>query len=315
MAQAEKTIGEPEFRRRAGDQTKNRGAAEALEATSARLGDVGVALRKDLIRASASLRSAEQSLGKTEAAPAADLQSAALDILAKARDEFSRSIERLLVELRAELQSRLITEFTEIHELQAGIREATQAQAPRVAQKSRTALVMVTGLSKNQAEMGERTEHLLALVEETEYGIALPTTLRILSREMRTIEGWLKAADVAPRTIRARDEGRGRCARTRPVDPTSALAGNATGAGRSPSLDGRVRERELNRLIAELKMVRMIQARLNDDTVAVDKARPSASTPPPALRREVETLEATQEEIRDALAKISERLPVPELGQ
>ncbi len=76
-----------------------------------------------------------------------------------------------------------------------------------------------------------------------------------------------------------------------------------------------MRERELNRLVAELKMVRMIQARLNDDTVAVDKARPSASTPPPALRREVETLEATQEEIRDALAKISERLPVPELGQ
>ncbi len=211
VAQAEKTVGEPEFRRRAGDQTKNRGAAEALEATSARLGDVGVALRKDLIRASASLRSAEQSLGKTEAAPAADLQLAALDIMAKARDEFSRSIERLLVELRAELQSRLITEFTEMHELQAGIREATQAQAPRVAQKSRTALMMVTGLSKNQAEMGERTEHLLALVEETEYGIALPTTLASLSREMRTIEGWLKAADVAPRHPRSRRGSRKMC--------------------------------------------------------------------------------------------------------
>ena len=41
-----------------------------------------------------------------------------------------------------------------------------------------------------------RTEHLLALVEETEFGIALPTTLRVLSREMRSIEGWLKAGDV-----------------------------------------------------------------------------------------------------------------------
>ena len=38
-----------------------------LEATSARLGDVGVALRKDLIRASASMRSAEKGLGKTAA--------------------------------------------------------------------------------------------------------------------------------------------------------------------------------------------------------------------------------------------------------
>ncbi len=68
-------------------------------------------------------------------------------------------------------------------------------------QKSRTALITVAGLSKNEAELGERTEHLLALVEETEFGIALPTTLRILSREMRSIEGWLKAGDVASRTI------------------------------------------------------------------------------------------------------------------
>jgi hypothetical protein len=82
--------------------------------------------------------------------------------------------------------------------------------------------------------------------------------------------------------------------------------------GASLSFDLRERERELNRLIAELKMVRMIQSRLNDDTVEVDKTRPVASTLPPALRREVETLEATQDEIRDSLAKIAERLPFPE---
>ena len=59
-------------------------------------------------------------------------------------------------------------------------------------------------------------------------------------------------------------------------------------------------------------MVRMIQARLNDDTVGVDKTRPAAATLPPPLRQEVETLEATQDEIRDSLAKIGERLPFPD---
>ncbi len=63
-AETERTIAEAEFHRRAGDQAKNRGTAESLEATSARLGDVGVALRKDLIRASASMRTAEQSTGE-----------------------------------------------------------------------------------------------------------------------------------------------------------------------------------------------------------------------------------------------------------
>jgi hypothetical protein len=56
----------------------------------------------------------------------------------------------------------------------------------------------------------------------------------------------------------------------------------------------------------------MLQARLNDDTVGVDKNRPAASALPPVLRREIETLEATQDEIRDSLAKIAERLEFPE---
>jgi hypothetical protein len=310
-AETERTIAEGEFRRRAGDQAKNRVTAESLEATSARLGDVGVALRKDLIRASASMRTAEQQLAKTTAAPAADDQSTAVDLLVKSREEFNKSIERLLVELRAELQTRLISELTEMHELQAAIRETTQAQAPRVLQKSRTALMTVAGTSKNEAEIAERTERLLGLVEETEYGIALPTTLRILSREMRTLEAWLKAGDVAARTI---------ALETRVEEDLLALVQSAIrrlspstppAPGTPLSQDARERERELNRLIAELKMVRMIQARLNDDTLVVDKSRPAAVTPPPALKREVETLEATQEEIRDALAKIAERLPNP----
>jgi hypothetical protein len=314
VAQTERTIAEAEFRRRAGDQAKNRATTESLQETSARLGDVGVALRKDLIHASASMRSAEQGLGKIVAGPAADDQSAALDVLTKSRDEFSRSIERLLVELRAELQTRLIADLTEMHEIQLSIRETTQAQAPRVLQKSRTALVIVAGLSLNEAKLGERTEHLLALVDETEFGIALPTTLRILAREMRRIEGWLKAADVASRTVdletRVEEDLLTLVHAVRRLPPQTPPT-----PGSSLSSDPRERERELNRLIAELKMVRMIQSRLNDDTVGVDKTRSAASTLPPVVRREVETLESTQDEIRDSLAKIAERLVFPDDNQ
>ncbi len=313
VVQTERTIGEAEFRRREGDQAKNRVASDRLAESSARLGDAGVALRKDLIRASALMRSAEQGLGKTAAGPAAEDQSSALDALAKSRDYFSRSIERLLVELRIELQHRLIADMTEMHELQSLIRETTQAQVPRVQQKSRTALITVAGLSKKEAELGDRTEHLLALVEETEFGIALPTTLRVFSREMRSVEAWLKAGDVAPRTValetRIEEDLLGLLHAVRRLPPTTPPS-----PGTPLSSDQRERDRELNRLVAELKMVRMLQARLNDDTIGVDKNRPATSTLPPALKREVETLEATQDEIRDSLAKIAERLEFPEFN-
>ena len=62
-------------------------------------------------------------------------------------------------------------------------------------------------------------------------------------------------------------------------------------------------------------MVRMLQARLNDDTVGIDKTRPAAANLPPAVRREIETLESTQDEIRESLAKIVERLEFPEGSQ
>jgi len=312
--QSEKTVAEAEFRRREVDQSKNRGTTDTLAEVSARLGDAGVALRKDLIRASGAMRSAEQGLAKAAAEPAADDQSAALEVLLKSREDLSRSVEKLLVELRTELQARLIAELTEMHESQAFIRESTQAQAPRVLQKSRTALIAMAGLAKKESELAERTEHLLALVEETEFGIALPTALRVIGRELGTVSELLKAGNVAESTIalevRIEEDLLGLLQAIRRLPPTTPPS-----PGTPLPSDPRERERELNRLVAELKMIRLLQTRLNDDTVGVDKTRPnaaSASTLPPALKREVEALEASQDEIRESLAKIAERLETSE---
>jgi hypothetical protein len=65
--------------------------------------------------------------------------------------------------------------------------------------------------------------------------------------------------------------------------------------------DPRARERELNRPIAELKMIRLLQTRLDDDTIEVDGSRPKKSDLTPELRREIESLKGSQEEIRNSL--------------
>jgi len=309
-AEADRDVAEGEFRRHEADQLKNRRAAEALAAASARLGDSGVALQKDLIRAGGSMEAAEHDLARTAADPAAVDQSAALDILTRSAEDLAKAAEKLLVALRTELQHRLLAELTEMHELQASVRETTQAQAPRLAQKSRSAALAVAGLSQKEAELAGRTEQLLALVEETEFGIALPTALRVLSREMRGIEGRLKAVDASARTVameqRVEDDLLGLLQAIRRLPP-----GTPPPAGTPLPSDPRDRERELNRLVAELKMIRMLQSRLNDDTVGVDKTRPGPADLPADLRREVEALEAGQEEIRDSLSKIAERIEQP----
>ncbi len=201
IGKTEQAVALAEFQRFEQDQARNRTAADSLGVTSARLGDSGVALQKDLIRAGGAMRAAELELEKTAAKPAAVDQLEALKHLAKSRDELARAVETLLVELRTELQSRIFAELTEMHEIQATIRETTEAQAPRVAQRSRTALILVVGLSQKEAELADRTDHLRALTEETEFGIALPTALRVVAREMSKAQEWLKEGDAGARTV------------------------------------------------------------------------------------------------------------------
>jgi hypothetical protein len=311
VATSEHAVAAAEFKRFEQDQARNRSAADSLAVTSARLGDTGVALQKDLIRAGGSMRAAEGELAKTAAKPASEDQLDALKHLVKSREDLAKATEGLLVELRAELQARLMAELTEMHEMQLAIRETTQAQAPRVAQRSRTAMVLVVGLAQKEAELVSRTDHLVALTVETEFGIALPTALRVLSREMTKIQEWLKEGDASSRTValekRVEEDLLGLLEAMRRLPPTTPPP-----PGSPLPTDLRSRERELNRLIAELKMIRLLQTRLNDDTVEVDHSRPPTPVLTPALRREIETLQASQEETRDSLAKISERMDLPE---
>ena len=256
------------------------------------------------------MQGAEKNLARIAPDTAATDQSQALDILTRAAEDLAKAAEKLLVQLRTELQTRLITELTEMHEAQAYIRETTEAQAPRLAQKSRPAAIAMTGLSQKEGELAGRTEQLLALVEETQFGIALPTALRVFSREMRDVEGWLKEADASARTVamekRIEDDLLGLLQAVRRLPPTTPPP-----TGSPLPSDLLERERELNRLVAELKTIRLLQSRLNDDTFGVDKARPAPPALPPALRREIESLEGTQEDLRESLSKIAERIELP----
>ena len=304
--EAEKAIAKPEFQKFEKDQARNRAAADSLAAASTRLGDKGVALQKDLIRASGAMRDAEQELDRAAAMPAATDQIDALKHLVKADDDLGKAVERLLVELRSELQSRILAELAEMHEIQTSIRETTEAQAERVAQKSRTALIVVAGLSRQEAELADRIDQLRALTEETEFGIALPTSLRVINREMTKVQDWLKAGDATERTVvlekrieedlLALAEAMRRLPSSTPPKPGEPLP-----------TDPRARERELNRLIAELKMIRLLQSRVNDDTVETDRGRSDEQALPLALKSVIEALKSSQDEIHETLAKLSKR--------
>jgi len=306
IAEQQEAIAPAEFETFARDQARNRERTERLATVSARLGNTGVALQKGLIRAGAAMDEAETELIETEAQPAAEDQQTALKHLGGSRDELGAAIESLLTELRGELQARLNADLTEMLEIQTSIRERTEAQASRIAQGSRTARLQVAGMAEEEHELVERTEQLAALAEETEFGIALPTALRVVAHTMSQVEARLERSDASEQTIelerRVEEDLLGLLEAMRRL-PTSS----PPPPGPLPS-DLRARLRELNRLVAELKMIRMLQTRLNEDTVEFDQTRPEDERLAPELRRQIETLHESQRTIRDTLSRLKDRL-------
>lgn len=313
IADAEAAISEDQFRQFERDQNRNRDATDALSSVSSRLGDAGIALQKNLIDASGSMRDAEGNLAQTEPEPAATDQLDALKKLLESRETLAKALEELLVELRTELQAQIIADLTEMYEAQVAIRESTEAQAPRAAEQSRTALIALAGLARSEAELAARIEQLTDLVEITEFGIALPTSLRVLGREMLAVEALLKAGDATQSTIdlerRIEEDLLGLIQAMRRLPPSTPPP-----PGTPLPSEPRDRERELNRLVAELKMIRMLQTRLNDETVIVDETRPEDSPLSAELRREIDALRNNQDEIRESLSKIGRQLEPPGLG-
>lgn len=313
IEEQKKAVAKSEFEKFEQDQTRNREAADSLAAASARLGDQGVSLQKDLIRASGAMGSAETELGRTAAEPAADNQDEALKHLVKSRDDLDKGIESLLVEIRSELLARILTELGEMHETQVAIRETTEAQADR-AKTSRAARLLITGLAPKEGELADRVEELRLLTEETGFGVALPTALRVIDRQMLKVQDLLAEADASKPTIdlqkRIEEDLLALAEAMRRLPPSSPPP-----PGSPLPTDLRARERELNRLVAEVKMIRLLQSRLNDETIETDRSRPEDKAKkdvlPPDLRRAIEALTTAQSEIHQTLSELSNRFEEP----
>ena len=247
----------------------------------------------------------QEGLGKTAAAPAAETR--------RRRSKCSRSrarisagsIERLLVELRIELQGRLVIELTEMHETQMLDPRDDPGPGPqnrpkiadRAADHRRP--VQERGRARRPQRAlagpgpGNRVRHRPA------NNPARPLPRNAHDRKLAEGRAKFRSGRYPG------DPRRGRPPGTRPRRYAGCRPPRHPRRAR-PSLEVRERERELNRLIAELKMVRMIQARLNDDTVVVDKAAPPLA--PPALTKNRDARGHSRRNPR-SLVKIGERLP------
>ncbi len=284
------------------EQADNRKTTDGISETSVQLGDAGASARTELIRASGSMSGAETSFGNGDAAGADGEQGQALASLKYAREQLAAEAEKLLNRLRAEIKKRTIEGLVQMLEGQVAIRQSTERLGPRVKEGARNVLTSVVALAGSEGKLIVIGEGLTALVEETEFGIALPAALRSVTEGMGDVKERLAATDASEEVIAAEKQIE--------EDLQTLLEAmkqlpSQSDAGRKQPSSPSDRERQLNRLIAELKMVRMLQVRVGRDTKDVNTKRPAELKDLPAiLSRRIEALQGRQEDVHDVTEKI-----------
>jgi hypothetical protein len=299
----EEALTEEKFSAMRKDQADNRKTTEGISETAVQLGDAGAGARTELIRAAGSMSSAETSFGNRNASGADDAQGEALASLKYAREQLSAEAEKLLNRLRAEIKKRTIEGIVQMLEGQVAIRQSTERLGPRVKDGARNVITSVVALAGGEGKLIVIGEGLTALVEETEFGIALPAALRSVTDGMTDVKERLAAADASEEVVAAEKQIE--------EDLQALLEAmkqlpSQSDSGRPQAGNAADRQRQLNRIIAELKMVRMLQVRVNRDTKDADSKRPAGEKDVPAiLTRRIESLQGRQEDVHDVTERIA----------
>jgi hypothetical protein len=300
--QLKKEVDAQKFAALAKDQAGNRQLNENIAEMVRGLGDSGKSAMNDLNKSGNSMASAERQLGGQQAGAAGQDQESALAALKAAREKLAEEAERLQAQLRGEVKKRLLEGLTLMLEQQVMVRESTVTLAPRAAKGSRQAQASVVGLAKSEGKIIALADELINMVEETEFGYALPAALRLVRDEMAGVQTSLSKGDATEPVVNAEKQVEADLkALFEALKQMPAAAPPKSGKGKGGSDE---QERELNRMVAELKLLRLLQVRVNQETVGTDQKRQQAAGISAALRRQIEDIGGRQEDVRDVTEKL-----------
>ncbi len=287
------------------DQQANRRATDDVAEMTRRLGNSGTPSLAELMRAGGSMSSAESAFDKSQAEQGNAEQDKALEALRYAEQLLSEEAERLARQLRREVKKRVSDGLTLMLDEQVAIRKRTQELQPGVAEKARPALESLAIIAKREARITDVAQELINVVEETEFGIALPAALAAVRDATEGVRLSLDDGDATENLVQA--ERQIEADLTEMLEIVSEMSDansrnrRQANAGQSPD---EIRK-EQNRIISELRMLRLLQDRVHKSTRESDSQR-AGSTLTPALRKRIQDLEGRQADIRDATELLAE---------
>lgn len=219
--------------------------------------------------------------------------------LEKARDELQKKVEK---KIREQVMENLRAMLSQ----QIDIREALQAVGPDADLGEARAIAQVRGLVEPQRVIIELAEETIELCEQTEFSIALPPALSaVRDRMVYLVDDYaagLGGPPVIAATIQVEEDLKAL------VDAMELSNQNQEPQEPSESEPPRDQEaREMNQMLAELRMLKVMQVATNENVIRLDGVREQGDLAPTELRRREEMVRDQQERVREATIQLGER--------
>ncbi|WP_425398445.1 hypothetical protein [Aeoliella sp.] len=254
-------------------------------------------------RARQKMEEAEKKLREAEQRGAKEDQRDAQRELEAARAELERILRQLREEEMERLLAKLVARFRDMLAKQESIYDDTMEIAAASADGTpRNRMLQSIRLSRRESELVRDAEKALTLLREDGTSVAFPETTEQIAEDMRSTAARLATADVGPITqtveldiiaglkdmIEALEQARDELAQQ--GNPPPPGGGGGGGAGES----------RLVTMIAELKMIRTLQARVYKRTQDLGSLADNPQVDPAELEGELAKLAERQERIFQA---------------
>jgi hypothetical protein len=197
-------------------------------------------------------------------------------------------------------------------ERQKSVRGGTELAVENMNQQPRETLVKIKQLGASETAIVRIADQTIQLIEETKFSVALPPALKRVQQKMAVIAATLDASKADSglilQEIAVEKDLQGLLDTFKELSKAKVTSGNCNCKG------------DKNKLEAELKVIRMMQIKVNDDTVAVDDERAAAkqvvaSLPAdinPMLKDKILGVRDGQKDVRDAMDAIHQQMTAPD---
>lgn len=283
------------------EQQKNRQATEAVTQLTKLLGAAGAKAGACLGGAGQSMSGAEGSLSNQKAPDANQQQAEAVKKLQQAKDELEREKKKLLAEIEKQVRGQVLENLQQMLDRQKLVRESTMKLGERLMSADRQAVVQAKRLATAEQHIVNIADQTVSLIEQTQFSVALPPAIRSVQRRCVYVAADLTAGHGEARVIAAQvqiEKDIQDLIDTLKQTPPTGSPGqsNCKGCGGNK-----------NKLLAELKVLRLLQLRVNEETRDVDGTRAAAlaSTDLPAeLKEKITSVKDNQVQVHDATDKL-----------